>query len=147
LDRPQNEISIARLLGQLFGITETFQMEAQPQLFLLQKTMLVAEGTARRLCPDANMWLLIRPLVEEWMAKTLAPENLVAEAFDEATGTFRRLPTIIEGLEKSVVQVTQGGLKLHPDTVRAMVGSKGPSASLPLWVIAGLLAALLFVLT
>ena len=147
LDRPQNEISIARLLGQLFGITETFQMEAQPQLLLLQKTMLVAEGTARRLCPDANMWLLIRPLVEEWMAKTLAPENLVAEAFDEASSTLRRLPTIIEGLEKSVIQVTQGGLKLHPDTVRAMVESKRPGASLPLWVIAGVLAALLFVLT
>ncbi|MBT7769849.1 MAG: 2-polyprenylphenol 6-hydroxylase, partial [Rhodospirillales bacterium] len=147
LDRPQNEISIARLLGQLFGITETFQMEAQPQLLLLQKTMLVAEGTARRLCPDANMWLLIRPLVEEWMAKTLAPENLVAEAFDEATSTLRRLPTIIEGLEKSVIQVTQGGLKLHPDTVRAMAGRKGPGTPLPLWVIAGFLAALLFVLT
>lgn len=146
LDRPQNEISIARLLGQLFGITETFQMEAQPQLLLLQKTMLVAEGTARRLCPDANMWLLIRPLVEEWMAKTLAPENLVAEAFDEATSTLRRLPTIIEGLENSVVQITQGGIKLHPDTIRAMVGDKGRGASLPLWVIVALLAATFFIL-
>jgi ubiquinone biosynthesis protein len=145
LDRPQNEISIARLLGQLFGITETFQMEAQPQLLLLQKTMLVAEGTARTLCPEANMWLLIRPLVEEWMEKTLAPENLIAETLDEATTTLRRLPTIIEGLEKSVTQVTQGGLKLDPDTVRAMVGDKSHGPSIPLWVIAALLAGLLLI--
>jgi ubiquinone biosynthesis protein len=122
-------------------------MEAQPQLLLLQKTMLVAEGTARTLCPEANMWLLIRPLIEEWMAKTLAPENLIAETLDEATTTLRRLPIIIESLEKSVVQVTQGGLKLHPDTVRSMVGDKGQGSSLPLWVIAALLLALLLIQT
>ncbi|MDP6897388.1 MAG: AarF/UbiB family protein, partial [Rhodospirillales bacterium] len=67
LDKPQNEISIARLLGQLFQITEAFQMETQPELLLLQKTMLVAEGTARKLSPDANMWMLARPLIKEWI--------------------------------------------------------------------------------
>ena len=69
LDKPQNEISVARLLGQLFQITETFAMETQPQLLLLQKTMLVAEGTGRKLAPDANMWLLARPLIETWMRR------------------------------------------------------------------------------
>ncbi|MEQ8196168.1 MAG: 2-polyprenylphenol 6-hydroxylase, partial [Rhodospirillales bacterium] len=54
LDKPQNEISIARLLAHLFQVTETFDMEAQPQLLLLQKTMLVAEGTVRKLNPEAN---------------------------------------------------------------------------------------------
>ena len=93
------------------------------------------------------MWLLIRPLVEEWMAKTLAPENLIAETLDEATTTLRRLPIIIEGLEKSVVQATQGGLKLHPDTVQSMIGDKGQGSFLPLWVIAALLLALLLIQT
>lgn len=74
LDRPQNEISIARLLGQLFQITQTFEMETQPQLLLLQKTMLVAEGTGRNLSPDANMWLIARPLIEAWMRANLGPE-------------------------------------------------------------------------
>ena len=41
-------------------------MATQTQLLLLQKTMLVAEGTGRKLAPDANMWLLARPLIEEW---------------------------------------------------------------------------------
>jgi ubiquinone biosynthesis protein len=54
LDKPQREISIAHLLGHLFQVTETFAMETQPQLLLLQKTMLVAEGTGRKLAPDAK---------------------------------------------------------------------------------------------
>ena len=63
LDRPQNEISIARLLSQLFQVTETFEMETQPQLLLLQKTMLVAEGVGRKIYPEANMWFLAQPLI------------------------------------------------------------------------------------
>ena len=66
LGRPLNEISIAQLLGQLFQITEAFEMETQPQLLLLQKTMLMAEGLTRRLTPDQNMWVFTRPLIERW---------------------------------------------------------------------------------
>ena len=83
LDKPQNEISIARLLGHLFQVTKTFAMETQPQLLLLQKTMLVAEGTGRKLAPDANMWLLARPLIEDWTAETFGPEARVREAAAE----------------------------------------------------------------
>src|SRR5690606_2811906 len=73
-DRPQNEISVARLLAQLFQVTETFEMETQPQLLLLQKTMLVAEGVGRRLAPQVNMWSLTQPLVESWKRDYFGPE-------------------------------------------------------------------------
>ena len=64
-DKPQNEISIARLLALSSSRSpRPFEMEAQPQLLLLQKTMLVGEGTGRKLAPEANMWFLARPLVE-----------------------------------------------------------------------------------
>ncbi|MCY3828426.1 MAG: 2-polyprenylphenol 6-hydroxylase, partial [Rhodospirillaceae bacterium] len=66
-DRPLHDISIARLLGLLFQVTERFEMETQPQLLLLQKTMLVTEGVGRTLNPDINMWTLARPLIEAWM--------------------------------------------------------------------------------
>src|SRR5690606_20986461 len=61
LGLPLRDISLARLLAQLFQVTERFRMEAQPQLLLLQKTMLVAEGVGRRVYPDPNMWELARP--------------------------------------------------------------------------------------
>lgn len=69
------EISIARLLGKLFKITEDFQMETQPQLLLLQKTMIMVEGIGKILCPDQNLWML----AEEWI-KGWAKENVSAEA-------------------------------------------------------------------
>ncbi|MCW8914308.1 MAG: 2-polyprenylphenol 6-hydroxylase [Magnetovibrio sp.] len=124
LDRPQNEISIARLLGQLFQITETFEMETQPQLLLLQKTMLVAEGTGRRLAPEANMWVIARPLIEEWMRVNLGPEARVKEAVSQGLTALNRLPRIVEGLENALGQFDSHGLKLHPDTVAAMRGQR-----------------------
>ncbi|MDX1541181.1 MAG: 2-polyprenylphenol 6-hydroxylase, partial [Geminicoccaceae bacterium] len=73
-DRPLAEISLGRLLGQLFEVTETFAMETQPQLLLLQKTMVVAEGVGRALNPAVNMWQLAQPMVEAWIRENLGPE-------------------------------------------------------------------------
>jgi len=121
-DKPQSEISIARLLGQLFQITKTFQMETQPQLLLLQKTMLVAEGTARKLSPNANIWLLARPLIEEWMTFTLGPEARLREAVDGMAGAVNRLPRVLEGLERSAQMITTGQIQLHHDTIKKLRG-------------------------
>ena len=75
LGKPIAEISIARLLGQLFYITEAFEMQTQPQLLLLQKSMLLAEGVGRRLAPETNMWEMARPLIEDWFRERLGPEG------------------------------------------------------------------------
>ena len=124
LDLPQNEISIARLLGQLFSITETFNMETQPQLLLLQKTMLIAEGTGRKLYPEANMWILARPLIEEWMMQTLGPEARVIDTVTDFADALRRVPALLENLEKGAAELAEGRIRLHPDTVRALRGEK-----------------------
>ena len=116
LDRPQNEISIARLLAQLFRVANTFQMETQPQLLLLQKTMLVAEGTGRLLAPEANMWLLAHPLIEEWAADNLGPEARLRDAVGSLGATLERLPGMIERLSG----LADDGLRLHPDSVEAL---------------------------
>jgi ubiquinone biosynthesis protein len=138
LDRPQNEISIARLLAQLFRITETFKMETQPQLLLLQKTMLVAEGTARKLAPDANMWFLIRPLIEDWMYDNLGPEAKVRDAIQNLQQALERLPEMVESVEQGSRMLAQGNFKLHPDTIRALRGEDtGPRRpARGLWLIA-----------
>lgn len=136
LDKPQNEISIARLLGQLFQITELFHMETQPQLLLLQKTMLVAEGTGRALAPDANMWLLVRPLIEEWVILNMGPEAKIMSAVQELKSMLVRLPRAIEGLEKGAEMMADGRIRLHPDTILALRGGRRrPSNAMSaLWV-------------
>jgi ubiquinone biosynthesis protein len=140
MDKPQNEISIAQLLGQLFQITETFDMEAQPQLLLLQKTMLVAEGTARRLCPDANMWFMARPLMESWMIDNFGPEARIRDTVTDISDTIGRLPHLLDHLEESSKMVSGGHLKLHPDTIRALRGGEQGSKIPVSWLIIAVLS-------
>ena len=73
LGRPLADISVARLLAQLFLVTEPYEMETQPQLLLLQKTMVLIEGLGRQLDPTVNMWELARPLIEAWMLDNRGP--------------------------------------------------------------------------
>ena len=68
------DISIGNLLAQLFKVTEEYGMETQPQLLLLQKTMVVIEGIGQSLDKDINMWQLAEPWIKKWAAKNLSPE-------------------------------------------------------------------------
>jgi ubiquinone biosynthesis protein len=111
---------MARLLAQLFQITETFDMETQPQLLLLQKTMVVVEGVARGLDPEASMWDIARPVVERWVIDNLGPEARLWEAADSATSLARRLPLLLERAEHVAGQIGEQGLRLHPDSARAI---------------------------
>jgi len=146
LGKPLNEISLARLLAQLFQVTETFAMETQPQLLLLQKTMLVAEGVGRQLAPELNMWELARPLVEAWVRDNRGPEAQLRQNVADLAGTIRRLPALVANAETAVESLARGGLKLHPDTVKALGGGASPQRrSWPIWLaIATLIVAVAF---
>ena len=65
--RPLKEISFGRLLMRLFEVARRFQMEVQPQLFLLQKTLLNIEGMGRQLSPELDLWQTAKPFLEQWM--------------------------------------------------------------------------------
>jgi ubiquinone biosynthesis protein len=120
LGKPLAEISIARLLGQLFQITETFEMEVQPQLLLLQKSMLVTEGVGRTLCPELNMWFLAKPLVEGWMASHLGPLARIKDAVSGTASGLGSLPYIIAQGQKVAGMLSSQGIRLHPDTLNAL---------------------------
>ena len=77
------DISGGNLLAQLFEITEKFNMATQPPLLLLQKTMVVVEGVARKLYPETNIWEVSRPVLEEWLRDTKSPKS----TFDSAIYT------------------------------------------------------------
>ena len=144
MDKPQSEISIARLLGLLFQIAKDFEMETQPQLLLLQKTMLVAEGTARSLAPDANIWFMARPLIESWMVRHMSPQAQVEEAATEAIATIKRLPKLVKDLENGVERLASGQIRLDNETVQALKGRPSALTSpLVLWSAIAILAALI----
>lgn len=100
LGLPLAEISLGRLLGQLLAVAEQFEMEQQPQLVLLQKTMAVAEGVGRVLNPDVNIWQLAQPLVESWIRDNLGPEAQARQAVSEGLGMLRRLPPLLAAAER-----------------------------------------------
>src|SRR3546814_46220 len=118
--RSMHEISVARLLAQLFQVTETFEMETQPQLLLLQKTMLVAEGVGRRLDPTTNMWILAQPLMEEWMRENRGPEARLRELVTELAPRLERPPALPARIDRIVAPVDAEGTQLHPDSLRAL---------------------------
>lgn len=83
---PIKDISIGKLLTQLFKITEDFGMEVQPQLLLLQKTIVVVEGVGHQLDPELNMWSLIEPWVKKWAIKNLSPEAKILRVIKHLLG-------------------------------------------------------------
>jgi ubiquinone biosynthesis protein len=114
--RPLNEISFARLLGQLFQIAETFDMEVQPQLLLLQKNMLMAEGVSRRLNPNLNIWTLAQPLIEEWMRENRGPEARLRNVANDLWHAAERLPALLSNMDKVAARLAEGGRWLAGNT-------------------------------
>jgi ubiquinone biosynthesis protein len=96
--KPSHQISIARLLAHLLRVTEQFEMTVQPQLLLLQKTMLMAEGMGTKLNPKVNIWELARPLIEDWMRDHFGPRATLARAAEDLAQGLRRLPRLIDSL-------------------------------------------------
>ena len=96
------DVSMARLLQQLFDTTRRFDMQAQPQLVLMQKTMVVVEGVARSLDPDFDIWEASRPVVERWMIRQMGPEARLREVGD-GVNALGRLARDLPQDRKSVV--------------------------------------------
>ncbi|WP_417456595.1 2-polyprenylphenol 6-hydroxylase [Kordiimonas sp.] len=96
MDLPVEEISAGQLLAQLFATTARFSMETQPQLLLLQRTMVMAEGMALHLNPKANMWQISEPVIEAWIRANLSPEARLADAINNLPRFIERLPARLE---------------------------------------------------
>jgi len=142
-DRPLAEISIGRLLGQLFEVSETFAMETQPHLLLLQKTMVVAEGVGRALNPELNMWQLAQPLIESWIAANLGPQAQLRSAVEDGLEVARRLPQLVERGERILDSMASGGIRLDAQSLLALSGGGRSSGRLLPWALCVILALLL----
>ena len=94
-------ISGGKLLKQLFDITEKFNMQTQPQLLLLQKTMVVVEGVARRLDPDANIWEISQPVLEKWLKETKDPISEIGNILKDTSEVLKKLPELPQVMDKA----------------------------------------------
>ena len=95
------DISGGKLLKQLFDVTEKFNMQTQPQLLLLQKTMVVVEGVARKLNSETNIWETSKPVLEQWLSETKDPINTINETLKDSVDVIKRLPNLPEVMDKA----------------------------------------------
>ncbi len=91
-DRPLKELSLGLVLMRLFQTSRRFHVEIQPQLVLLQKTLLNIEGLGRDLDPDLDLWSTAKPFLEKWMLGQVGPEKLLAQLKAEAPSYAKLLP-------------------------------------------------------
>ena len=100
LNKPIGEVSLAKLLGQILNLSKKFNIEVQPQFTLLQKTMLMAEGTTRQINPNINMWELSRPLIDKWITDTHDPFKVLEDWFHKNKIALLKIPEIIKKIDE-----------------------------------------------
>ena len=98
--KPVSELSVGQMLDGLFAITRDFDMQTQPHLLLLQKTMVMVEGIATQLNPQINMWDVSAPYVRGWIRDELGPEAVVADRIRTDLETLLRLPDLVRRVEE-----------------------------------------------
>jgi ubiquinone biosynthesis protein len=89
------DVNITQLLEGLFAITRSFDMQVQPHLLLLQKTMVMVEGVALTLDPQVNMWEVAEPYVQNWVRDEMGPEAIIADRLVENVRALGELPRIL----------------------------------------------------
>jgi ubiquinone biosynthesis protein len=146
-----SEISMAKLLSLLFEVTELFDMQTRPELVLLQKTMVVVEGVARRLDPDFDMWTTAEPVVAAWIERNLG----IAGKLEEAAATARELMRFAKNLPETLDRLDSAadrlaafsgdGLKLDEETVRQLADASVKDLNWSRWAIMAGVAALIVI--
>jgi ubiquinone biosynthesis protein len=148
MDKSASQISMARLLTQLFEVTGQFNMATQPQLLLLQKTMVVVEGVARTLNPNLNMWTTAEPVVRSWIERRLGPVGKIEDVTSSALALGRAalgLPSMLEEAQRATHMLAEmaqsGGIRLDKETARDLAAAQFKSSRWQRYaVIAGALA-------
>jgi ubiquinone biosynthesis protein len=121
-ERPLSQISFAQLLIRLFQTARRFNMEVQPQLVLLQKTLLNIEGLGRQLYPDLDLWQTAKPFLENWMKDQVGVRAFLHNLKDQGPVTLERLPEIPLLLHGVLKQLHDGQLQteLKPEALAGL---------------------------
>jgi ubiquinone biosynthesis protein len=102
--RAAADVSMGRLLGQLFEITALFEMRLRPELVLLQKTMVTVEGVARRIDPSHNLWRSAEPVVRRWITRELSPAARARALIQDGARALQALGRLADAPPVATVQ-------------------------------------------
>ena len=141
------DISGGKLLKQLFDVTEKFNMQTQPQLLMLQKTMVVVEGVARKLNPDTNIWTTSKPVLESWLKETKDPITTFNETLQNTSEVIKRLPEFPEIMDKAnqaLTYLASGQIPQNSNSYSALNNKKIEMTAFRNQSIIGLLVLVIF---
>ena len=141
------DISGGRLLKQLFDVTEKFNMQTQPQLLMLQKTMVVVEGVARKLNPETNIWTTSKPVLENWLKETKDPMTKINETLQNTSEVIKRLPEFPEIMDKAnqaLTYLASGQIPQNSNSYTALNTQKSEMIAFRNQSIIGLLILVIF---
>jgi ubiquinone biosynthesis protein len=122
--RTASDISMAKVLGQLFAITELFSMQTRPELVLLQKSMVLVEGVSRALDPDLDIWTIAEPVVGDWLRREEGPLGRIQDLSDHwnsAADAAGRLPAILAQAELALADYNIRRNQPRDRTMRGMM--------------------------
>ena len=102
--KPLNEISFGYVLINLFQTAQRFNMPVQPQLVLLQKTLLYIEGLGRQLYPELDLWETAKPFLENWLKERMSPKTLIKEIIERAPYWREKLPQIPDLVYQALIR-------------------------------------------
>jgi len=141
------DISGGKLLKQLFDVTEKFNMQTQPQLLMLQKTMVVVEGVARKLNPNTNIWTTSKPVLESWLKDTKDPMSTINETLQNTSEVIKRLPEFPEIMDKAnqaLTYLASGQIPYNSNSYTALNTKKSEMIAFRNQSIIGLLVLVIF---
>ena len=139
-----SDVSMSRVLLQLFEITEIFDMQMQPQLIMLQKTMMQTEGVCRRLDPEFDMWATAEPIVSASMRRELGIEGRLGDFLDNmdrARRTLEKLPDATENIAALAQAWVNGEVDLSKNPNHSGTSGKSAIGKPIAWAGIGALAA------
>ncbi len=141
------DISGGKLLKQLFDVTEKFNMQTQPQLLMLQKTMVVVEGVARKLNPNTNIWTTSKPVLESWLKETKDPITKLNETIQNTSEVIKRLPEfpqIMDKANQALTYLASGQIPQNSNSYTALNAQKSEMTAFRNQSIIGLLILVIF---
>lgn len=124
-ERPISEISFGQLLVYLFQTAARFDMEVQPSLVLLQKTLLNIEGLGRQLYPQLNLWDTAQPYLEEWVQQRYSPQTVLKRLQRQAPSLLEQLPQLSEVLLENLQQVNSSSQQPAKNIARPNNSTEG----------------------
>jgi ubiquinone biosynthesis protein len=139
-NKPLKEISFAQVLLRLFETARRFDMQVQPQLILLQKTLFNIEGLGRQLYPELDLWKTAQPVLREWMRERTSPRTIFREIrahLPDALLTLRQIPQIVQTATREAAEGT--GPAVDRELARLRAEMHAAAVRRDLWLAAGVL--------